>query len=91
LRQEKWVDKETGKNRSKLKVHGLSFTFLNRGQGDGGGGGGGGGNRTQNRQQGNPRGNGGQRSAPQEDDGNQGSYEDYATSLPSDGQEEPPF
>jgi single-strand DNA-binding protein len=89
LRQEKWVDKESGKNRSKLKVHGLNFTFLNRGQGGDGGGGGG---RTQNRNQGggNQRGSTPQQNAPQ-DDGSQGGYEDYATSLPNDGQEEPPF
>ena len=96
LKQDKWVDKETGKNRSKLKVHGVSCTFLNRGTGEGGGGGGGGGNRGQS---GGGRGNynqGGGRGAPSgsgpDNDygGGPGGYDDYATSLP-DGGEEPPF
>ncbi len=87
LRQDKWVDKETGKNRTKLKVQGLHFTFV--GRAGGGDGGQGGGQRSQGR--------GNQRSAPQQNasqedyGGGQGGYDDYATSLPNDGAEEPPF
>ena len=33
LRQDKWVDKQSGQNRTKLKVQGLSFTFLGGGKG----------------------------------------------------------
>ncbi len=93
LRQDKWVDKQSGQNRSKLKVQGLQFTFVGRAGGGDGGGGGGGGGRGQNRNQGNQRGNGApQQNASQEDyGGGQGGYDDYATSLPNDGQEEPPF
>ena len=81
LQQDKWVDKETGKNRSKLKVVASNMTFVGRGGGGDGG----------------PRGN----SAPQGsgNDEQNGSGEsvggggqtDYATSLPSDQGQEPPF
>ena len=96
LKQEKWVDKESGKNRSKLKVHGVSCTFLNRGTGEGGGGGGGGG-RSESNRGGGSRGRGNQGGGNQ-GGGNQGGgddynggYDDYATSLPEGGGEEPPF
>ena len=89
LKQEKWVDKESGKNRSKLKVHGVSCTFLNRGTG-GEGGGGGGGNRGGGR--GNQGGGGGNQGGGNDYGGGEGGYDDYATSLPdSGGGEEPPF
>ncbi|MCC7508051.1 MAG: single-stranded DNA-binding protein [Planctomycetes bacterium] len=95
LKQDKWVDKETGKNRSKLKVHGVSCTFLNRGQGGGEGGGGnrnqGGGNRGN---QGRPQaaGQGNQAQEPQgSGDDYDGGYDGYATSLPGNSGEEPPF
>ena len=85
LQQDKWVDKETGKNRSKLKVVASNMTFVGRGGGGDGG----------------PRGN----SAPQgsgNDEqngsgesggggGEGGGQTDYATSLPSDQGQEPPF
>ncbi|MCA8912693.1 MAG: single-stranded DNA-binding protein [Planctomycetes bacterium] len=96
LRQDKWVDKQSGQNRSKLKVQGLSFTFLNRGSGEGGGGGGG--NRGGN--QGGGRGNynqggggrGGNQGGGDDYGGGPGGYDDYATSLPDNGGgEEPPF
>jgi single-strand DNA-binding protein len=81
LKQEKWVDKESGKNRSKLKVHGISCTFLNRATGEGAGRSGDRGN--------SGRGQGGGYS--QGGDEGQGGYDDYATSLPDSGGEEPPF
>lgn len=96
LKQDKWVDKETGKNRSKLKVHGVSCTFLNRGQGGGEGGGGGnrnqgGGNRgTQNRAPSGNQGNHAQEPQGSGDDYD-GGYDGYATSLPGNSGEEPPF
>lgn len=93
LRQDKWVDKETGKNRSKLKVQGLNFTFLNRGPG-GEGGGGGGGNRgggRSNNSGGNQGGNQGGGNQGNDYGGGPGGYDDYATSLPDNGGEEPPF
>ena len=77
LRLDKWQDKETGQNRSKLKVQGMGFTFVGRaggGDGGGGGGGGGGGNRGGNQGGGGGgynRGGGGGR-APQGGGGNQG-------------------
>ena len=81
LRMDKWVDKQSGQNRSKLKVQGLSFTFVGRaGSGNDGGGGGGGGNRGGGGRGGNNYG------------GGEGGYDDYATSLPDNGGgEEPPF
>lgn len=90
LRMDKWVDKQSGQNRSKLKVQGLSFTFVGRagsGNNDGGGGGGGnrgGGGRSGNQGGGNQGNNYG---------GGEGGYDDYATSLPDSGGggEEPPF
>jgi single-strand DNA-binding protein len=95
LKQEKWVDKESGKNRSKLKVHGVSCTFLNRGSGGEGGGGGGGGNRGGNRgNQGGGRGpsTGSGQGGGDDYGGGPGGYDDYATSLPEGGGgEEPPF
>lgn len=85
LRMDKWVDKQSGQNRSKLKVQGLSFTFVGRaGSGNDGGGGGGGGGRGGNRGGGNQGGG--------DYGGGEGGYDDYATSLPdSGGGEEPPF
>lgn len=35
LKQEKWVDKASGQNRSKMKVVGESITFFDKGDGDG--------------------------------------------------------
>lgn len=96
LRQDKWVDKQSGQNRSKLKVQGLSFTFVGRaGGGDGGGGGGGGGNRGGNRGGGRSNQGGGgnynQGGGGGDYGGGEGGYDDYATSLPDSGGEEPPF
>jgi single-strand DNA-binding protein len=76
LRLDKWQDKETGQNRSKLRVQGQGFTFVGRaGGGDGGGGGGGGGGNRGGNQGGGGggynRGGGGGR-APQGGGGNQG-------------------
>lgn len=92
LRLETWQDRESGKNRSKLKVIGIGFTFLGRAGGNDGGGGGG--NRQQggNQSQGNQN-RGGQQSGPpqQSEDDYGGGYDDYATSLPQGGGEEPPF
>ncbi|MCB9893084.1 MAG: single-stranded DNA-binding protein [Planctomycetes bacterium] len=91
LKQDKWVDKETGKNRSKLKVQGSSCTFLNRGSGESGGGGGGG-NRGGGRGRGNQGGGGNDSGGGDDYGGGPGGYDDYATSLPeSGGGEEPPF
>ncbi len=59
LQQDKWVDKETGKNRTKLKVVAETITFVGRG-GAGGGEGGGepaGASAGGNRQQGGGSGN----------------------------------
>ncbi len=50
LRQDKWVDKQTGQNRSKLVVVAENITFPS---GGGNGGGGGGGARDNNRSRGN--------------------------------------
>lgn len=43
LKQDKWVDKASGQNRTKLKVVGENIVFLDGGKGAGGGQGGGGG------------------------------------------------
>jgi single-strand DNA-binding protein len=97
LRMDKWVDKQSGQNRSKLKVQGLSFTFVGRaGGGDGGngGGGGGGGNRGNYNQGGNRGGGqqGGGQQGGNDYGGGPGGYDDYATSLPNNGgEDEPPF
>ncbi len=98
LQQDKWVDKQSGQNRSKLKVICTNFTFVGRaggGDGGGGGGGGGGGNRGGGRSQGGGRGNynqGGGQGGGEEYGGGPGGYDDYATSLPEGGGgEEPPF
>ncbi|MBX3459358.1 MAG: single-stranded DNA-binding protein [Planctomycetes bacterium] len=98
LQTDKWQDKQTGQNRTKLKVIGNSFTFLPRGQGGGeGGGGGGGSNRGGNRgnyNRGGQGGQGGQGNQAQEPQGGgeyEGGYEDYATSLPENSEGEPPF
>lgn len=97
LRQDKWQDKKTGENRTKLKVHGVSFTFVGRAGGGGGGseGGGGGGGSTNrggqrggNRPAGQPSNDAGQGG---DFGGSEGGYDDYATSLPPGGGEEPPF
>lgn len=84
LKQEKWIDKESGKNRSKLKVVCSAFTFVGS-SGDGGNNGGG------NRSSGNRSGSqpGGNQPGGYDDYG-PGGYDDYATSLPDNG-EEPPF
>lgn len=92
LRLDKWQDKESGQNRQKLKVQGINFTFVGRA----GGGDGGGGNRNQpaNNQGNQNRGNQNQQqSGPpqQNNDDYGGGYDDYATSLPQGGGEEPPF
>jgi single-strand DNA-binding protein len=90
LQTDKWQDKQTGQNRSKLKVVGVSFTFLNRGTG-------GDGNRPQGatgQTRGRPQGN---QPAPAQaeeqygDEGAPGGYDDYATSLPNEGGDSPPF
>lgn len=95
LQQDKWVDKQTGQNRTKLKVQGVGFTFVGRAGGGEGGGGGGGGNRGGGRGQGGGRsqGGGGNQNQGGGDDygGGPGGYDDYATSLPEGGGEEPPF
>ncbi len=103
LQMDEWTDKQSGEKRKKLKVVGVSFTFVGRsGGGDGGGGGNSGGEGGQrggynrgggaNRSQGGNRAQGGNQGgkgeqAPPSDEG---SYdESYATSLPPN--EEPPF
>lgn len=85
LQQDKWVDKETGKNRTKLKVVANNFSFVGRGGGDGGGGNGGNRNNQGNQGGYNNGGGGGGYS----NDSYQGE-EQYADSLPGGG-EEPPF
>lgn len=90
LRQDKWQDKKTGENRTKLKVHGLTFTFVGRAGGGGGGGGGeGGGSNRGNQRGGKPAGQ--QAQNGNDYGGSEGGYDDYATSLPPGGGEEPPF
>lgn len=96
LQQDKWVDKESGKNRSKLKVRGWSFTFIGRpGSGDSGGNQGGGGNYNQgggNRGGNQGGGNDPSRASGPNGGGGQGGYDDYATQLPNNGGgDEPPF
>ncbi|MBP9892680.1 MAG: single-stranded DNA-binding protein [Planctomycetes bacterium] len=99
LQQDKWVDKESGKNRTKLKVVAEAVKFIGRGTGAGGEGGGAGGERGgSNRQparsgsdRGKPQGNS---RAPQgggDDDGPPHSDEDYATSMPPGPEGDPPF
>lgn len=105
LQQDTWVDKETGKNRSKLKVVAAGVTFVGRGGGEGGNGGGdqqsgggrrgnyGGGQRggQQGGHSGGPQGNaqGGENYGGY--GGGQGGYDDYATSFSGQGEGEPPF
>jgi len=102
LQMDEWTDKQSGEKRKKLKVVGVSFTFVGRSGGGEGGGGNSGGEGGQrggynrgggaNRNQGSNRGQGGNQGgkgeqAPPSDEG---SYdESYATSLPPN--EEPPF
>ena len=98
LQQDKWVDKETGKNRTKLKVVAEAVKFIGRGTGAGGEGGGGGGSDRggSNRQ---PARGGSDRGKPQgrapqgggDDDGPPHSDEDYATSMPPGPEGDPPF
>ncbi len=102
LQMDEWTDKQSGEKRKKLKVVGVSFTFVGRSGGGEGGGGNSGGEGGQrggynrgggaNRNQGSNRGQGGNQGgkgeqAPPSDEG---SYdESYATSLPPN--DEPPF
>jgi single-strand DNA-binding protein len=94
LQQDKWVDKESGKNRTKLKVVAEAVKFIGRGTGASGEGGGdrGGSNRQPARggsDRGKPQGR-----APQgggDDDGPPHSDEDYATSMPPGPEGDPPF
>ncbi|MCC6573278.1 MAG: single-stranded DNA-binding protein [Planctomycetes bacterium] len=102
LQQDKWVDKETGKNRTKLKVVAENVTFIGRaggagGEGGEGGGGGrqqGGGNRGGNDRGGNrggaPRGGGNTGGNSGGGGGQEGGYDDYATSMPPQ-EGDPPF
>lgn len=90
LQQDKWVDKETGKNRSKLKVVCDNFTFIGGGGGGQGGGGQQGGGNRGNYNQGGQQ--GGQQGGGNDYGGGPGGYDDYATSLPNNGgEDEPPF
>ncbi|MEE9312387.1 MAG: single-stranded DNA-binding protein [Planctomycetota bacterium] len=100
LRQESWTDKQTGQKRSKMKVVCERFTFVGGGQGGGNRGGGGqqgggsygGGN--QGNQDGGNQGGGYNNDAPQGGNdygGGSGGYDDYATNLPDDSGNEPPF
>ncbi len=102
LQMDKWVDKESGKNRTKLKVVAENIRFIGRAGGaEGGQGGASSGSQGGSRQ-------GGQRSsaparanssgqgnrAPQgggDDDGPAHSDEDYATSMPPGPEGDPPF
>ncbi len=100
LQQDKWVDKDTGKNRSKLKVVANNFTFISGGGGGGNRGGGnqgGGGYNNDGNQGGGNRGGGNQGGGY--NDGNQGGgydnqdqgYGAYATDLPSNQSDDVPF
>jgi single-strand DNA-binding protein len=102
LQQDKWVDKETGKNRSKLKVVCTNFTFVGGGGGGEGGGGDGGrqggrGNYNQGQQrppqgQDYDQGGGGYQGGYDEGGGQDDNYGDYASQLPPENnQDEPPF
>lgn len=97
LQQDKWVDKQSGQNRSKLKVVCDNFTFVGGGGGgQGGGGNRGGGNQNQGggnyNQGGGQQGGGGQQDGGNDFGGGPGGYDDYATSLPNNGgEDEPPF
>jgi single-strand DNA-binding protein len=107
LQQDKWVDKESGKNRTKLKVICNNFTFVGGqgGGGQGGGGQGGGGQdqrpqprQQQGNQQGSRGGNQGGGYSDYDGGGQGGGYNDYdgggeyATGLPPESSEdEPPF
>ncbi|MHC4840570.1 MAG: single-stranded DNA-binding protein [Planctomycetota bacterium] len=94
LQMDKWQDKQSGQNRSKLKVVCVNFTFVGGGKGGGsqqGGGGQQGGNYgggNQGQQGGNQGNQGG---GNDYGGGQQGGYDDYATSFPSEGGSEPPF
>jgi len=81
LQMDEWNDKQSGEKRKKLKVVGTNFTFVGSKGGGGGGEGGRGGSK--------PAGKGGGRAEPSGEPG--GGYDDYATSLPQGGGEEPPF
>lgn len=95
LQMDEWNDKQSGEKRKKLKVVGVSFTFVGRGGGAGGGEGGGGQSQGGNRGSGGYNKGGGNKGggkpAPQ-GGGDEGNYEgSYATDLPPGGGEEPPF
>lgn len=103
LQQDKWVDKETGKNRTKLKVVAETVTFVGRSGAGGGGEGsegrqGGDGGRSQRGGSYNDRGgNRGNQSAPPQGKaqgnygGGEGGYDDYATTMPPQDEGDPPF
>ncbi|MDC1142213.1 single-stranded DNA-binding protein [Planctomycetota bacterium] len=93
LQMDKWQDKQSGQNRSKLKVVCVNFTFVGGGKGGGGqqgGGGNQGGGSYGGGNQGGNQGGGGQ-GGNDYGGGQGGGYDDYATSFPSDGGGEPPF
>lgn len=73
LQQDTWTDKETGKNRSKLKVISTQFVFIGGAKKDGKGG-----DSDKERDQRN-----------REQFSGEGGYDDYATSLPDGGEEPP--
>lgn len=94
LQQDKWVDKESGKNRTKLKVVAENVRFVGRGQGDGGGGGGQSGrqqSRGGDRAPAQGRGQAGRQAPAGEEEFPPHSDEDYATSMPPGPEGDPPF
>lgn len=100
LRQETWTDKQTGQKRSKMKVVCDRFTFVGGGKGGQDGGNRGGGGNQGGSYGGGNQGGGYNNNAPQggndydggdQGGGQQGGYDDYATNLPDDSGNEPPF
>lgn len=95
LQQDKWVDKESGKNRTKLKVVAENVRFVGRGQGDGGGGGGQSGRQSSRgggeRASAQGRGQAGRQAPAAEEEFPPHSDEDYATSMPPGPEGDPPF
>lgn len=73
LKQDKWVDKESGKNRSKLSVVAQRVTFM-----PGGG-----------KKDGKSSSSGRSDNSNHNNNSDPGGYDDYATSLPDSGEEPP--
>ncbi|GIK52793.1 MAG: Single-stranded DNA-binding protein [Planctomycetes bacterium] len=91
LQQDKWVDKESGKNRSKLKVVAENVRFVgSKGGGEGQGSGAGGQRGQASRGQPASRGQS-SRGAPADEDFPPRGDDDYATSMPPGPEGEPPF